>query len=549
MKGLKTLCLMQLKDRLDFSYLKSKKKTIFKVVLSILKFVLITALIYFAFYILSYLRLVSLLPGIPHNFFSVIFTIMILLSIIVCTFGLTKSLYFAKDNFVLLTMPVGRTQIFVSKLIVFAIYEFLRNLYYMLPLFLAYAFINTLPIYFYAWLPFAMIVVTIIPVVFGALISIPMLYIQNFIKSYKWLEYIFVIIAIGGVSALLILLINAIPENFDLIGTWGTTFWEIQRFITNFNKIFVPFIWIATAMVGTRYGISNNVLGKDQWLAILVNVAVIAVVAVVTFLIVRPLYFHMASSPFEYKKSKITKEIKNKKRNAFSSTILKDMTISYRTPEKFYSLIALIIGLPLAIFLLNKIYSAMDTRLSGTNMAIAFNVLLILLIVLSSNTNIAHIYSEEGGAGYLFKTNPKPHLKSLLSKLSLNFFGVSISLLVTIIIFASFLKLGILKTIFIYLSMESLYVAHMLWSAELDVMNPQTQRYKTEGMDLNNPNDLKSVIYAFLISSLIAFVTYFLITENMNVVWYKIFVISVLFLTLRIWLFVNRVNVYFKEKE
>ena len=97
--------------------------------------------------------------------------------------------------------------------------------------------------------------------------------------------------------------------------------------------------------------------------------------------------------------------------------------------------------------------------------------------------------------------------------------------------------------------MESLYVAHMLWSAELDVMNPQTQRYKTEGMDLNNPNDLKSVIYAFLISSLIAFVTYFLITENMNVVWYKIFVISVLFLTLRIWLFVNRVNVYFKEKE
>ena len=55
-----------------------------------------------------------------------------------------------------------------------------------------------------------MVVVTIIPVVIGALISIPMLYIQNFIKSYKWLEYIFVAIAIGGVSALLILLINVL---------------------------------------------------------------------------------------------------------------------------------------------------------------------------------------------------------------------------------------------------------------------------------------------------------------------------------------------------
>ena len=119
----KSLVLMQLKDKLDWSFLKSKKKTIFKVVTTLLKFAVITALIYFAFYILSYLRLVSLLPGVPLNLFTALLTIMVFLSIIVCSFGLVKTLYHAKDNALLLTLPAKRTTVFTSKLIVYYIYE------------------------------------------------------------------------------------------------------------------------------------------------------------------------------------------------------------------------------------------------------------------------------------------------------------------------------------------------------------------------------------------------------------------------------------------
>ena len=241
MKGLKTLCLMQLKEKIDFSFLKSRKQTIFKVILTLLKFALITAVIYFGLYIVGYLRLVSLLPGIPENFFAVIFAFIIMLSIIVCTFGLVKTLYFSRDNFVLLTMPVKRTQVFLSKIIVFGIYEYLRNLYFVLPLLLSLGIINKMPFYFYLWLPIAILIITCTCVSIGALLSIPMLFIENFIKSYKIIEYIVVALMIAGISILLILLINAIPENFDLIGTWGTTFWEVQKFLTKFNQIFMPF--------------------------------------------------------------------------------------------------------------------------------------------------------------------------------------------------------------------------------------------------------------------------------------------------------------------
>ena len=547
MGGLKTLCKMQLKDRINLSFLKSVKQTIFKVVLSLLKFALITAVIYFGFYILSYLRLVSLLPGVPENLFEVIFTCLMLLSIIVCSFGLVKTLYFAKDNFMLLTMPVDRTKVFLSKLIVFYIYEFIRNLNYFLPLLVAYGLINKMPFYYFFWLVLAMFIITLIPVCIGALLSIPLMYIQNFVKSYKFLEYTLVVVLIAGVSVGLILVINSIPANFDLIGTWGTTFWNIQNFLNTFNKIFMPFTWMSIAIVGKRYGISNNLFRLEQWISILIILGGIAIIFGLTYLLVRPMYFHMASTPFEYKKDKVTKTIPNKKQNAFWSGVVKDFKLNFRTPSKFYSLVAVIIGLPTSIFLLNKIYSAMDTRLTGTNMSIAFNILLILLIALSSNTMLAHVYSEEGNARYQLKTNPKPQMNSLVSKLVINVIGMTLSILITVIIFASFLKINVLNTILIFVFIESLYLGHMLHSVELDIMNPQTQRYQTEGDNLSNPNDIKSVIFAFLISIIFAFITYFLISENMNIVWTKVMLVAVVYMLIRTWLFVNKVKVYYKE--
>lgn len=548
MENLKTLVLMQLKDKIDFSFIKSKKQTIFKVVLSILKFAVITALIYFGFYILSFLKLVSILPGIPQNFFALVFSIMIFLSIIVCTFGLMKNLYFAKDNQLLLTLPTGRTSVFTSKLIVYYLYELIRNVSYILPLFVAYALINQLAIYYYLWLVVIYFVVTAVPVAIGALLSIPLMYISIFLKQYKVLQAILLVVFIAGVVTGLVFLINAIPENFDLIGTWGTTFWQIQDFLNKFNAIFAPLGWLAISAVGERYGVSNIIFSLKQILITLGVVAFIAIILGITYLLVRPLFFKMASSPFEYKKVKIEKTYKNYKNSSFWSSIKKDLILNLRTPTKLYSLLAVVLGMPLAIFLLNKIYSAMDTRLTGAFMSVAFNILMILIISLSSNIEMSHIYSEDGASSYLLKTIPQKNVKTLFSRLVVNLFFVSISIFISTFIFTSFVNYSFWQSILIFLSLELTYVGHLLWSAELDIMNPQTAQYATTGTHSNNPNEVKASILSFLISALIAFITYFFISENQFSVWFKILFIATMFCVGRIWLYVNKIKVYYKEK-
>lgn len=549
MREFKSLVLMQLKDKLDWSFLKSKKQTIFKVVFDILKFVIITGVIYLGFYILSFLRLLSLLPGIPLEVMTVIFTMLFLLSIIVCTNALKKSLYLTKDNFMLLTMPVSKSKLFLSKLTVYYIYELFRNIYYFLPVMISYFMINHCPIYFYFWLIFALIIYTMLVVSISSLLSIPALYISSWIKSQRWLDISLVVIGIGLAVFLLIKLILAIPDNFDLMGNWGTTFWEIQDFLKEFMRTFGLFKWILVGIVCDKYGTANLLFTSDQAISLLVTILSIAIIMITTYYLVRPLFFNMASRNFEFKKKQSNKKYLNFKLSPMLSSIKKEIILNYRSSERFYTLVFVSLALPLSILLLNKIYGAMDTRLSGTYMSISFNIMMILLITLSSSSIIARSFSEEGNVAYLNKTNPQPYLKSLTAKIIINAVVYSISLLITIIIFASFVKLGIVSTIIVYLLCESLYLGHLLYSAELDIMNPQNLEYSTTGTHANNKNESKSSMSAIVISAIFTFLTYFFISENASVVWVKLLVVAFIYLVLRIYLYISKIKLYYKEMQ
>lgn len=547
MNKLKTLVIMQLKDKLDFNKKLGFKKVLFKIIFALLKFVIITAVIYFGFTLLSMLRLVDLTTGIPDKFLAVLFTIMTILSILTCTIGLVKSLYYAKDNALLLTMPTNRINIFFSKLIVYYVYELIRNVTYLLPLFIAFGLVNKYAFYYFIWAFISLIWITAISVMVGALLSIPAMYISNFFRNFKGLQYFVIATLIGVAIFVVVTIINKIPENFNIVESWGTTFWEIQDFLDSFESQFIPFYWLMESVVGTRYGASHSMFYLEQWLCLLGTIGLVAILIGLCFLIVRPLFFHIASSPFEYKKELVKHKKKNLKKNSFMSAVHKEVLLDLRTPDKLYTLIGIAVGMPIAILLLNKIFNAMDTRLTGTYMTVTFNILMILLLALSSNTVMAKVYSEEGNSAYLIKTNPKPYFNSLFAKLVPNIFVMTLSILATTIIFGEFAN-GFVNIPMLFITIESIYLGHLLWSAELDIMNPQIAQYATTGTHTNNPNEIKSTIYMFILSVLMAFITFFLIGEGVTLFWVKAMIIGLLFMAMRIYFYVMKIKVYYKEK-
>lgn len=548
-KNLKTLTAMQFKDQIDFGFLKSKKKTIAKIVYSVLFFIIITFVIQLILNLVVKFGLFSFLQTLNFRVYLVLMTILFLLSFISCLVRVTNTLYFSKDNTVLITMPVKNNMIFTSKLIVSFIYELLKNITYILPFFFAYGMVMSLPATFYLWAIFSLVFFTLLSVVLSGLLSIPAMTIAIVLKKHKVLEYIVVSTIIVLAVLGLVKMIAAIPQNIDLVRDWGKIYWKLQDFL----KVFAEKLFILDYLLQMFTGLAYNVyifnpFNATNFKTLQICLGIIIISLTLIYLLSKPLFLKMISSPFEYKKSHKIRNKKNFKTPVFISSIIQQSKRIFRTPNLIYSVLAVATITPIAVFLQNKIIGAMDTRMFGNYMGITFNILIILLLTLSSNTTIASIYSREGNSAYLNKVNPVNYHVLLSAKVVLNASINVLSIIISCGIINTFASLGALNTIILTIAMVLIYIAHLFWSAELDIMNPQNQHYQTTGSHNKNPNELKSTIIAFFATFIFTFATFTFIQEEFSSVFPKLLLISTIFFIFRTYLYFTRIKLYYKEK-
>ena len=552
MKSLYILVMMQLKEQMNFKRGKKEGSRVFRIVLSIisalLKFSAVVGLCYAFLYVSKLLGLFSFAGRpIPDTVISLVFSVMLLMSVISCTVGLTKSMYYARDNAVLLTLPCPSLHVYLSKLIIFFIFEIKRNLSFLVPLFIAYYLTHGYSGWIYAWMLFCMLWVSLFTVSIGAVLSILAMWIANFFRQHRWMQIGTLVLTVGAAVFALFYAISLIPANIDLVAAWDTIYWEIQDFLTGYAK---TFSWL--------YDLTRMLLGEVEHLAIffpvgrtLLRFAVLSVLSTAILgmglLIVRPLFYKMASTPFEYLKKPV-KPKKNKQRGKVFSSLYTNFLITVKNTGSIFANVGILISVPMLIFFLNKIFLAMKTREMGDHMIIAFNVLIILLVVLNSNCSLASIYSRDGQSGYLIKTLPSKYTLPIVAKLIPNTTFGFLAIAATSVILYMTLPLGALDITLIIVSIELIYLAHMFYSAQLDLMNPQNQLYASVGSTVSNPNETKSTLYAFLFSFLTAGVIFYLLLEASGNVYWKLLLVSAAVFVFRVHRFFTMVKLYYKEK-
>ena len=183
-RKLTTLVKMQLKEKMDLGYIRSKRKLIFKLTWLLIEFAAITAVIAVVFYFVKLLSLFSLVHDIPVSVVSLIFGVMLALSLVTDTIGLMKSLYFSKDNTVLLTFPATPSLIFFSKLATYYVYELRKSFMFTIPMFIAYGIIKGYAFLYYPWLILMFLLISSVPVLLAALLSIPAMFVYIFLNRF-----------------------------------------------------------------------------------------------------------------------------------------------------------------------------------------------------------------------------------------------------------------------------------------------------------------------------------------------------------------------------
>ena len=548
-RSLSTLVKMQLKEKMDMSYLRSLRRFIFKVVWFLIEFAAITAVLYLGFNYVKVLGLFSLVRDIPVSVISIIFAFMLALSVVTDTVGLMKSLYFSKDNTVLLTFPATPSLIFLSKLCVYYVYEIRKSFMFVIPMFIAFGMAKGYTAFYYPWLIVMFILISTVPVLISALLSIPAMFIYVFLNRVKTLQYVLYAIA-GGVGIILVWsLLGKIPADINFIETWGDTYWQIQAFLKSYTETFAPLYKFTELIVGKTVGLTNQIFHADTLKTLLVVIGIDAGALVLCFLVSKPLFCRMAATPFEFKKKNAIKEKENKQMRPFLSALRKEWISGMRSNSFIKLAGILVVIMPMSVYLLSKIYSSMKVDHLGRQMTICFTAMIMLLILLMTNIDLASVYSRDGASSYLNKVQPAPYALLLFSKL---FFPMVIALVgtaFTTMIFGGFTTLSNTDLLFFGVSVYSVYLFHLFTSAETDIMNPQYKMYATFNDQSGNPNEAKSAILAVLASALLFLIVLLLSLKTGKGVWMKTAIVTLALAGAKVITYLSKIKAFYKEKQ
>ena len=561
MKQLLKLTLFQLKDKLDFSWTKSAKTIIQMIVFSVIKFAVVAAIAFGLLFLLSFVGFISKYTDVLPMF-TVFMTVVIVLNLFSATHDLMKSLYYSNDNKVLITLPVTANQLFFSKLFVYFLFELKKSFSLLVPGivgFLIFEFIgykNTeVTFWVFIWMIVPIFLIVLSQVLIAAVFSIPFMFIYRLFKRYPILDLVGVgIIVIAGM-ALAIYLISLIPDDIDLHTQWYFIVKGFEDFVVSFDKFAYPINILSRLFFGeATNGVIHYRLELMTFIKTLITLGVVVILGLIAFFLIRPFYFRMIYQTFEFDKNQQLVQKKNVLHRKYITFANKEFKLSFRDFDISGAYIAVYIIVPLLLFFMDRVFSAISKSLRGDNIAFAVNILLTILPLLASNSSIATLYSKEGRTAYVMKTNPVDPLVPLMSKLLFNLLFCIPSIIGCAIIFANFSGLDAIIAILFALSVLLIQYAHIFFCAAQDIMNPQNEAYATTGNDFNNPNETKATIAAFIASFIIALLSFFMLSESFTLhenyysAFIRLFIISALLFAGFLYLFIKKIKAFYYEK-
>ena len=485
-------------------------------------------------FLLNYIKNLVILP-VDENLFKFFLFITQAISVLTCVFGLSKILYMSKDNSVIFTMPAHPSEIFISRLLVFYISEFKKNLNFIIPFCLAFGIVLKYNIFFFLTVLLMVFILPLIPVLIGAIMSLPVMYIRKAISKIPVLKIIIASLIIALVVWVLVLITLNIPRPLRIVAIYDQFFDFMKLLIAKVNSF------------ATIYGvISNFMIGISSWINLLIIFGTVIGLAGLTYLITL-VYFNIASQSSEHS-FKARKNQKNKPcKSTFLTFLKKEFLMNMRDTSSFISHLIFIVSLPVLLFIVNEIISAMDMNVQGKIIAFVVNLFIGLMFLASSNTISAGAITSEGEEFGLIKTAPSDTSKICYAKLTFNFLLSLVGIVTTMIVLGFTSEFDALTLMILFFTFLCANTAHMFWALQIDLLNPKLSEFATR----RNINDSKNIgtclLIGFVVSVIFALLGYFCFSGLNPTNMIKLLLIAGLFLILRVYLFHINLKVYFDK--
>ncbi len=539
-RRIKLLTMLQLSDRIKFKKSESIKGTFAKIGLWILSLVLVTVICSALIYALCDLMSI---PKVDELIVFVIFFLQ-LLSIISCTSGLLKTLYLGKDNQILLSYPAHHVEVFLSKILVFYIYELLKGVFLIFPLLLGFGIIYGMLTVWYVLLAILMVfLLSLLPVLIGALLTMPILFINRLLNKFIVVKGALAVAALAGLFYLVYKVMSLIPVPLRIVALYNSFVMKFIGFLTSVNKYALFYNNIGDIM-------TNKNLGINLLIVMGILVGLILLVALLSM----PLYFNLASRSHEHSNVKKHKGENSAHKNVFFTFVKKEWLLSIRNLGDFISNYSFMFAAPYVGYILVSIFSAIDRNDLGHHMTIVFASFIILVLASASNTSSAMAITKEGSEFVLLKTVPSDASKMAWAKIFFNLLFSSIMIIISFLVIALFCdRLENLTSLWMMLvTVLIINVGLVFWSFQIDIMNPNLREYASNGDSSSVKNESLSIMVGLIMSTIFVILTLLILMDKNGSFawnWFRIIGLSLAFLVTRTYLFVSYLKNVFPDIE
>lgn len=342
-----------------------------------------------------------------------------------CLTSQYKTIYGFKDKEIFAYLPIKKKSIFLGKLLHTVKSLIVISLFLTLPIFVSFGIIYKLPFVYYLKSIVSIVLIPFLPFAISTLLSVPFMFLLNWIKRHNWLLLISSIILVSGIFYFYNILVFNVARVFFLSdNSYGNLAVEI---IEIFKSNFFPSTWLSKFVIGnnlTEFAIFFTTSILTSTIAILVGTIS---------------YNSIFNITMRLKEKALLKNHKIRQHSPFMAYFINEIRGIFRDSSYIFTYFGMAIAMPIMVTFCNKMILAYAVDKIGKSIAFGTTLLVILVFIGIICSPSAAFISREGDNFWMMRTNPNGIKTPLFAK---SLVGILISLFSLILSLALSLAFG-----------------------------------------------------------------------------------------------------------
>lgn len=463
---------------------------------------------------------------------------------IICLEQIRKTISIGKDRVVLLRLPVKHQTIFLSKLTVLLLWNYLISLLFIFPISLLFYLAIDISVTYWLWTFIVWLVMPLVSFLIACILIIPYILVVDFIKK----RYFLVFVSFSSILILGFLLYSKLLNVVQVLLETGAIKFIFNEGFTRMLQKFLKYGYPANAFASLVMGI--NVRNS---LLIILGFAIISVLGI--FFVTKELFYvslYRTDRRIVYK-NKIT----FKENNALVTLMKKEFINVFRDSKYVFSYFSIAAAMPVMVYCCFKLLRSLIIHTIGLNLTYPLALLVLLVFGVLTNTFCATNVSRDKLAMISTKTYPVKASKLMLSKVLFCSIISLLSVFISVAVLVWLTSLSIRDGIFCLLLGIMFTMAQIFISTKMDLKHAKLSLDEDEIENASNKTISKVILIGLVLAltvGIIAVVISVLALNNIKNISISIafaylipIVISIIYLILSIVYYMRKIEERFMK--